>query len=171
MKTRALLISVLAGALSVLALSAGEQPGPFKSDDSKRVKKVSEEELERTLATLADRCQKMLDMQLDVYNGTKDLHAVIDGNGDKKPRPEDMKVSLKLADKIKDLAEEATKAADLLEAETAAVAFPEFFRDLRKDMQRVQDRLKKTDVGNETQAIEMDIIQSLREMIAALKKG
>jgi hypothetical protein len=171
MKAHMLPISVLAGGLCVFALSAAERPGQIKSDDSKKVKKVSEEELERTLATLADRCDKMLGMQLDVYNGTKDLHAVIEGNGDKKPRPEDMKVSLKLADKIKDLAEEATKAADQLEAETAAVAFPEFFRELRKDMERVQDCLKKSDVGSETQGIEMDIIQSLREMIAALKKG
>ena len=42
---------------------------------------------------------------------------------------------------------------------------------MREDMKTVQRRLGKADVGNVTQAIEEDIIATLKEMIEALKKA
>jgi hypothetical protein len=171
MKTHAFLISVLVGAISALALTAGEQPRQSQADDPKKVQKVSEEEQERTLEKLGRHCQKMLDMQIAVHEGTTSLHEVIEGTDEKKPRPEDQQAALKLAANEKDIAREATKVIDMLEAELASlVAFPEVFRELRKDMKRVQRRLRNSDVGDETQAIERDIIQTLKEMIWSLKK-
>jgi len=66
---------------------------------------------------------------------------------------------------------EASKAIEMLEAEGSAVAFPEVFQQIREDMKHVQRRLDITDVGQVTQAIEKDIIDTLKEMIDALKKA
>jgi hypothetical protein len=170
MKSRPFLASLIAGAINLSGLTAGELPRQSESGDSNKAKKVGEEEFERTLATVLCRCEKMLDMQIAVYNGTKDLHKVIERNDDKKPRPQDKRVTLKLADNVEQIVAEATKVIDVMEAEKAAVAFPEFFRELRKDMKQVQDGLANCDVGVETQSIEQDIIQTLREMIVSLKK-
>ena len=59
----------------------------------------------------------------------------------------------------------------MLEAEGSAVAFPEVFQQVRSDMIVVQKRLGNTDVFKVTQAIERDIIETLKEMIEALKKA
>ena len=169
MKTQVFLISVLAGAISALALTAGEQPRQSQADDLKKVKKVSEEELNRILDKLRDDCQKMLARQIAAYDATKGLHKIIEGADEKKPRPEDQQAALKLAADEMDAIKEAAKAIDMLETMTDVVAFTEEFRELRKDMKRVQRLLKNSDVGRETQAIEKDIIQTLREMISQLR--
>ena len=57
-----------------------------------------------------------------------------------------------------------------LEAEASTVAFPEGFRQMRKDMENVQRRLKSSDVGTETQGIEQDIIDNLKDMIEDVRK-
>src|SRR5262249_32529559 len=64
-----------------------------------------------------------------------------------------------------------TKAIEMLEAEGSAVAFPEVFKQVREDMKHVQRRLGVIDTGVVTQAIEKDIIDTLKEMIEALKKA
>ena len=51
------------------------------------------------------------------------------------------------------------------------MAFPEAIEQMRHDMQTVAERLKQLDVGQLTQAIEMDIIAGLKEMIDALQKS
>ncbi|GBD36224.1 hypothetical protein HRbin36_01345 [bacterium HR36] len=58
-----------------------------------------------------------------------------------------------------------------MQAEGSAVAFAEVLQQVRQDMARVSTRLYKTDPGTETQAIERDIIDMLKEMIEALKKA
>src|SRR5262245_19863231 len=121
-------------------------------------------------ANFLSRCQKLLDQQTAVYDGTKALHQVIRDTPDGKPRPEDRQAALRLASREKDLVVDAAKAVDLLEAEKAALAFPEVIRQLRKDMERVEGRLKVGDVGADTQAVEQEIIDTLREMIKALKE-
>jgi len=59
----------------------------------------------------------------------------------------------------------------MLEAEGTAVAFPEVFQQVREDMKIVQRRLELADVAPVTQAIEQDIIDTLKEMVDALKKA
>src|SRR5262249_14593774 len=66
---------------------------------------------------------------------------------------------------------ECSRAIEILEAEGSTIAFPEGFRQLRKDMVNVQARLKSTDVGAVTQNIEEDIIANLKDMIEDLKKA
>jgi hypothetical protein len=135
------------------------------------LRQLREEELERLLAALQGRCEKMLAMQIQVQIGTESVFKVVDAQADKKPTRQNQQDSLKLSDNEKDIVTEANKAIEMLEAEGSAVAFPEVFQQVRQDMMHVQRRLEITDVGVVTQAIEKDIIDTLKEMIEALKKA
>jgi hypothetical protein len=159
MKARVCLTSVLAATIGLCALTA-EEPRQSKWDRPHEMK----------MQGLADRCQKMLDLQIAVYDGTKSLNKVIVANADKKPRPKDKLNSVKLSEKQKAIIAEATTVIDMLKTQGATAAFPEVFEMLRTDMKRVQSHLDMNDVGSATQAIEDDIIDTLREMILALNK-
>src|SRR5262245_27805736 len=137
----------------------------------KLLQQTREEELERLLAALQARCEKMLAMQIAVYHGTKDLDKAILAQPDKKPVHENKQRGVKLSDEEKEIVIEADKAIQMLEAEGSAVAFPEVFQQVREDMKHVQRRLFVTDAAVVTQAIESDIIDTLKEMIEALKKA
>ena len=170
MKSHVFLLSLLAGGIGIAALTAREQPRQSTSNDLAKVNQPREEKLERPSPTLLARCQKMLAMQIAVSNGTRSLHKVIEGTADKKPRPKDRQAALKLARDMENTVKEATKALDVLEAAGAGAAFLEVFGELRKDMKRAQRRLKVGDVGLATQAIEAEIIDTLKEMIASLQR-
>jgi hypothetical protein len=134
------------------------------------LRQLREEELERLLANLQARCEKMLQMQIEVRDGTVRVFKAIEQNPDKKADRLNEQKSLQLSDREQQIADEATKALQLLEAEGSAVAFAEVFLQVREDMRHVTRRLGKADVGSVTQVIEDDIITTLREMIDALKK-
>jgi hypothetical protein len=170
MKSHVFLTSLLAGAIGLCSLTAGERPRPFQADDLKEANQLREEKTDQLLAGVKGRLQKMLDVQIAVYDDTKGLHKVIQDTPNKKPRPEDQQASRKLAANEKDLVSEATKAIDVLEAEGVAVAFTEVFREVRKDMERLQLRLKISDVGMDTQTLEQEIIETLKDMISSFKK-
>jgi hypothetical protein len=147
-----------------------------KLEDAKKkleelLRQLREEELERLLAALQQRCEKMLAMQIEVYNGTVAVDRAILGNDDKKPTRQNTQTSLKLSDDEGKIVTEATKAIEMLEAEGSAVAFPEVFQQVREDMKNVARRLGAVDPGKVTQVIEQDIIDTLKEMIEALKKA
>jgi hypothetical protein len=130
------------------------------------LRQLREEERERFLAMLESRFQKMLAMQLVVYDGTVKL--------DKTPEAERSGRhsirSLQMARQEEEIAIEATKAITLLRDEGTAVAFPEAVEQMRDDMRIVVTRLERTDLGELTQAVEREIIEALEEMIDALQK-
>jgi hypothetical protein len=141
-----------------------------ENEIKRRLQQLREEELERLLASLLERCEKMLAMQTQVFTGTGTVFKAITANKDSKPTRADQQQSLKLSDQEKDIVTEATKALELLRAEGSAVAFQEVFDQLQQDMKIVQRRLGVVDPGKVTQSIETDIIDTLKEMIAALKQ-
>lgn len=135
------------------------------------LRQLREEEMERVLAQLQARCEKMLAMQMAVLAGTEATHKGVQATSDKKATRAHQQESLKLSDNEKEIISEANKAIEMLEAEGSAVAFPEVFQQVREDMKHVQRRLEITDIGPITQGIERDIIDTLKEMIDALKKA
>jgi hypothetical protein len=135
------------------------------------LKQLREEEIERILAALQARCERMLAMQIQVRDGTVVIQKAIDGTEDKKPTRVEIQASNDQSDKEDLIVREADIAIGVLTDEGSAVAFPEVFRQVRDDMKNVSYRLKKTDTGTVTVVIENDIIQTLREMIAALQKA
>src|SRR5262249_19863198 len=104
-------------------------------------------------------------------DGTVATARAIDNNADKKPSRTEVQKSLQLGDREDEIVREASKAITLLETEGTAVAFPEVFIQIRSDMENVSRRLRATDVDNVTQTIEQDIIDTLKEMVEALKKA
>jgi hypothetical protein len=157
MRFRVLLTVLLAGGVGRGALPGGEP--------SRRA-----EEVEQTLARLAERCRKMLDLQAAVSEGTRGLHRAIQSAPDRKPRPEDRRGWLKLAADEKDIAREATRALEGLEAEGSAIAFTEVLQEVRKDMERLRLRLEGGDVGPDTQALAQEIVETLKEILSSFRK-
>jgi len=135
------------------------------------LRQLREEEMERLLAALQARCERMLAMQIEVYQGTMRVDKAIEQNPDKKASRTEEQRSLQLSDREQEIVRQANSAIQLLQSEGSGVAFPEVFTQVRDDMQHVARRLGKADVGRVTQGIEEDIIATLKEMIDALKKA
>jgi hypothetical protein len=138
-----------------------------KAELEEILRQLREEEMARMLAMLESRFRKMLDAQVEVYEGTKRVDQVPEAQRDRDDEIESGRLSRKEAQ----IVVEADKCLALLREEGSAVAFPEAVTDMRDDMQSVVERLSQSKVGEVTQAIETDIIAALEEMIAALKKA
>ena len=130
------------------------------------LRQLREEERKLLLAALEARFQKMLAMQLAVYQGTVTLGKVSEDDWVGRHTTQ----SIKLARDEEEIAVEAIKALTLLKEEGSSVSFPEAVIELREDMLVVSRRLEESRVGKLSQAIEKDIIESLEEMIDALQK-
>jgi len=132
------------------------------------LRQMREEEIERVLADLQKRCEKMLQMQEIVNAGTKQIHTHIYALG--KPERDDELGSRRLGEDEDKIVHEADLAIAVIEAEGTAVAFTEVFHQVRNDMVQVSRRLGRVAVDDQTLAIEEDIVTTLKEMIEALKK-
>jgi ribosomal protein L18E len=132
------------------------------------LRQMREEEIERVLADLQKRCEKMLQMQEIVNADSQRISQRIYGLG--KAQREDELASRRLSDEEEKIVAEADHAIAVIEAEGSAVAFTEVFHQVRNDMAQVSRRLGRVDLGPETLAIEEDIVATLKEMIEALKK-
>ena len=154
-----------------------EQTEAIKNlDEAKRkleelLRQLRQEEIERLLAALQMRCERMLQMQIEVRDGTIRVFKDVEGREARKPDRSDQQASNKLSDKEEEIIREANKAIQILTAEGSSVAFPEVFTQVRDDMINVSRRLRATDVSVFTQTIENDIIAMLKDMIEALKKA
>ncbi len=135
----------------------------------KRLKQLREEEMLKLLANLEARCNRMLAMQIEVYQNTKSIHDGIVKNDNQKTNA-DIQKSQQQSDREKEIVAEAEKTMKLLETEGSAVAFAQVLQEVMGDMQAVQLRLEKAVVGEDTQTIEQNIIAMLKDMVAALKK-
>jgi hypothetical protein len=135
------------------------------------LRQLREEEIERLLTKLEARCREMLARQKAVRDGTVELDKGIKANPMSQASRADQQASNVLSDDEDKIVKLASDGLRLLEAEGSAVAFAEVFQQVRGDMQTVATRLRKTDTGVVTVTIENQIIETLEEMIDALKKA
>jgi hypothetical protein len=135
------------------------------------LRQLREEEIERLLAQLENRCRHMLALQIAVREDTVALDKVIKENPNSQPTRADQQASNVLSDREEEIVKEARAGLALLEAEGSAVAFAEVFSQVKGDMETVAIHLRKTDTGVVTVTIEDQIIDTLKEMIEALKKA
>ncbi len=134
-----------------------------------RLKQLREEEIKKLLANVEARCQKMLAMQIDVYENTKGIDAARIKNGGEMTNVERQK-SGQQSDKEGEIVAEAERCMKLLESEGSAVAFAKVLEEVRQDMIAIQRRLNSSVVDKDTQSIEENVIAMLKEMVEALKK-
>jgi hypothetical protein len=130
------------------------------------LRQLREEERELLLAALEARFRDMLERQIVVYNGTAGLAAVPEEQRGDRHRNR----SVELARAEEEISLLAAKALTLLKGEGSSVAFPEAVEQMRDDMLTVVQRLERFEVGELTQAIEQDIIESLEELVQALQR-
>ncbi len=142
-----------------------------KKELEKRLRQLREEELERLLANLQGRCERMLAAQIAVYEGTKQVDAVVKTYSDKKPTRAEEQRSQQLSTREGDIVREANNALRLLESEGSAVSFAMVMESTRDDMIAIERRLDKYVTNESTQHIEEDVIQALKDMIEALKQA
>jgi hypothetical protein len=64
----------------------------------------------------------------------------------------------------------ASKALTLLKEEGSSIAFPEAVEQIRDDMQTIARRLDRVEVGEITQNIQQDTVESIREILEALQR-
>jgi len=138
-----------------------------KADLEEILRQLREEELARTLQYLEARFRRMLELQLEVYEGTLRLDQVPELNRGRNDEIE----SGRLSRKESQIVVEVDKAITILREEGSAVAFPEAVEQMREDMLRVVVLLGQFQVGDETQLVEEDVIAALEEMIEALQQA
>ncbi|MCC9604450.1 hypothetical protein LOC68_27980 [Blastopirellula sp. JC732] len=131
------------------------------------LRQLREEEIERVLARLEARFSKMLEMQLKVYDDSERLSQVPEAQ---RGAAEDIQAG-KLAFSEKQIVLEADKAMTLLQEEGSSIAFPEALQQLRDDMENIADRLSQSKVDPLTLTLEQDVIDTLEELLAALKQA
>jgi hypothetical protein len=168
MKAPPFLSSLLAGAIG-LGVVVANDPSPSQADDAGKANQVLEVSAEHLLTDLAHRLQTMLDQQIVIHERTVALYKVLQKRPDMKPRPRDRKAVRDLVASQKATVIQATRILELLEEERTAFVFTEFFRELRKDMERLQGCLKSYDLGTDTQTLEQDLIEVFQDLISGTK--
>lgn len=136
----------------------------------KRLKQLRDKEKLKKLEDLERRVTKMLKMQIEVYEATKGIDAIVKKNKNQKTTSDIQKAGVE-GEKEGEIVLEADKALRLLEGEGTAVVFAGVLVEVRKDMESVQKQLQAANVGGETQLVEEQIIAQLQQMLEALKKA
>jgi len=136
----------------------------------KRLKQLREKEMRQKLEDLERRVNKMLQMQIEVYEATKRIDGTIKKNNGEIASSDRQRSTVE-AEKEGSIAVEAEKALRLLEGEGTAIVFAGVLEEAKKDMEAVKKELDRTNVGSDTQLIEEQIIAQLKRMLEALKKA
>jgi hypothetical protein len=130
------------------------------------LRQLREEEQELLIAALEARFRDMLARQINVHNGTLGLAAIPEDQRTDRQRSR----SIELARAQDEVALFAAKALTLLKEEGSSIAFPEAVVQIQNDMLTSARRLERVDVGELTQSIQKDVIESLEEILDSLQK-
>lgn len=146
--------------------AALEQLQQAKAMLERILRQMREEEVKQMLVRLEARFRRMLQLQLEIHEGTKRVDSV---PADARDHDDEIEAG-RLSRSEALLVDEADKALLLLREDGSSVAFPEAVEQIRDDMVEVTDRLRQVKVGALTQEIEQEIIAALEETIVALRK-
>jgi ClpP class serine protease len=130
------------------------------------LEQLRKEEREETLRDLEARFRDMLLKQRPINEGTAALDQV--GRENFK-RAEQLQLA-DLATNERALSEQAATCLHILDEEGTTVAFPRVVSQLSQDMGTVADRLAGAEVGTLTQTIEQEIVDTLEQLLDAVKK-
>lgn len=145
------------------ALEQLEQAQKELEDELNQLRK---EERAETLRNLEARFREMLGKQRDINAQTLTLDEF---GKDRFRRAEQLQLA-DLSEKQKRLADDASGALHILDEEGTTIVFPRIVEQLAEDMTEVAGRLAASDTGSLTRNIEQQIIETLEELLAAVKK-
>jgi hypothetical protein len=131
----------------------------------KILRQLREEEQEIMLTSLEARFAKMLLMEIQLHLDTVTLSKTAKNAW----TPKHFGKARDLSVQQESIGDEAYRALALLKEEGSSVAFPKGVEQVRDDMLNIAHRLGKNDVGELTQSIEKDVIESLEELVSALQ--
>jgi hypothetical protein len=117
-------------------------------------RKKQEDELERVFRSFLSQCNKMYDRQAAIHAALLKL-----------PQANSRRAALRLAYEQRQLVEDMNAIIELLNKHGSAIAFTEVFEQLRDDMKLIDRRLRAGDSSPSTEAISLDIVEILREML------
>ncbi len=138
-----------------------------KAELEEILRQLREEEMKRMLAMLEARFRQMLDIQIEVYEGTQRLDAVPAGQRTFSHEIE----ATRLSNRERDILVLIERVWVLLEEDGTTLALPLAVDELQDDVEDVVQRLAEAKVGRITQGVQEDIIAALEEIIEALKKA
>lgn len=130
------------------------------------LEQLRKEEREEALRDLESRFRELLTKQRPINEATLTLDEVGRDNFKRAER-------LRLADLSTDqreLAKQAATCLHILDEEGTTIAFPRIVGQLGEDMETVAERLAVWKVGRVTQTIEQEIVETLEQLLAAVKK-
>jgi hypothetical protein len=132
----------------------------------KKLKQLREEEKEMVLASLEARFQRMLAAETQIHEGTLALAST--------PQKDWLDASYarcrELAQQQTELARECSQTVNLLREDGSAVAMLLAVEDIESDMQSVSSWLQESNVGELTQSVQKDILESLKQLIETTQK-
>ena len=131
----------------------------------KVLRQLREEEEQIILASLEARFAKMLVLELQIHADT----IVLSKTPTSAWTVKHFGRSRELSVEQEGIADDAAKALTLLKEEGSSVAFPQGVEQVRDDMLNIAHRLSANDVGEFTQSVQKDVIESLEEMVTALQ--
>ena len=131
----------------------------------KILRQLREEEREIMLTSLEARFAKMLLMEIQLHVDTVTLGKTAKNAWTATHFGKARELSVHQ----ETIADDASRALTLLKEEGSSVAFPQGVEQIRDDMLSIVRRLGKNDVGDFTQSIEKDVIESLEELVTALQ--
>lgn len=120
------------------------------------------------LEALERRFGRMLQQQTKIFKETLSLNLRIKDS----PTPPRAAVdkAQQLGDGEAELSAEAEKVLDILREEGTTVVIPDVVEDMKRDLDGLAVRLRKLDAGEYTQAVQQDIMETLRELIEVIKE-
>ncbi|WP_437204533.1 hypothetical protein [Planctomicrobium sp. SH664] len=131
------------------------------------LRQLREDEKESYLTLLEARFQNMLKRQLRVNSETVRLDSIPAAD---RPQQNYASQTDNIRKEQDDNSLEAEKTLSLLKEEGSSVAFPEAVEQMHRNMRVVGSRLLSQDTGKTTQLVERLIVETLEEMITALRK-
>jgi len=132
------------------------------------LRQLREEEQLMLLEALQRRFDRMLQQQTRIFKETLSLNLRIKDS----PTPPRAAIdkAQQLGDGEAELSAESEKVLDILREEGSTVVIPDVMVDMKRDLDGLAARLRKLDAGDYTQAVQQDIMETLRELIDVIKE-
>ncbi len=130
------------------------------------LEQLRKEQREETLRDLEARFREMLSKQRPINDSTLALDQL---GRERFGRAEELQLA-DLSAAQRALAEQAATCLHILDEEGTTIAFPRVVEQLAEDMTASADRLAGLDVGAITQTIQQEIVDTLEQLLEAVKK-